>query len=97
MGGASKDQLGPVAHFGDMERNQRHVVRFGLLGPDSVDQLDNTTFEVSHDIAWGLRRRKSTMRLGGSGFRHSLSGEGVGTPIGEIADILRNMDRMGRR
>ena len=95
--GAPKDKFGPIEEFGDMDRNQRYVVLFGHSGrPESIEALDKTTFEVSHDIAWGLRRRKSTMRFGGSGLHYSFSSESVGTPMGEVADILRNMDQPGR-
>ena len=81
---ARRDQFGPIEDFGDMSPGQRYTVMFGSASPQSVDALDVTTFEVSHESTWGIRRRRSTMSFGGSGAQSSLR-EGTATPIGEIA------------
>ena len=89
---APREKFGPVEDFGDMDQDQRYVVLVGSLGPRIVDVLSTTTFVVSHESTWGFRRRKSTIRFGGSGGRSSL-GEGTGTPIGEIAEAVKKQEK----
>ena len=86
---APRGEFGPVEDFGDMDQGQRYVIFVGSPTPHTVDVLDATTFVVSHESTWGFRRRKLTMRFGGSGGRSDL-GEGAATPIGEIAKTLKN-------
>ena len=79
--------------FGDMDRNQQYVILISSPTPESADQLEKTTFEVSHETGiWGFRRRKSTIRVRGSGWRASVE-EGAATPIGEIADTVKKQER----
>ena len=89
---APREQFGPVEDFGDMDRDQRYVFMFGSQTPHSVDVLDQTTFEVSHESTWGFRRRTSTIRFGGSGGRSSLE-VGAATPIGEVAKAIKKHEQ----
>lgn len=89
LGLAPREQFGPVEDFGDMDQGQRYVVLVGSPVPHTVDVLNATTFVVSHESTWGFRRRKSTRRFGGSGGRSDL-GVGAATPIGAIAETVKN-------
>ena len=85
---APRGQFGPVEDFGDMDQGQRYVVLVGSPTPHTIDVLNATTFIVSHESTWGIRRREFTRRFGGSGGRSDL-GEGAATPIGEIANTVK--------
>ncbi len=80
--------LGPIEDFGDMAPDQRYVVFFGSPLPQTVEALDATGFEISHESTWGFRRRRSNMRFGGSGARRSMP-EITATPLDEISQAVK--------
>ena len=89
--------FGPVEDFGDMDRGQRYSVEVDWRrDPDFIgDVLEEITFEVSHESTYGIRRRKSKMRLGGEGVRRSSSEE-ASTPLGRIASAVSRIDQKTR-
>lgn len=99
--GATGDigDFGPVEHFGDMDRGQRFSVAVAGFGSNIVSTLENTTFEVSHEGTWGLRRYRSTLTFGGAGVRRG-SREDASTPLSKIASAVsghgQKLDKIGR-
>ena len=98
-GNTRQDLFGPIGDFGDMAPDQRYVITFGSTSPRTVEVLDKTRFEVSHESTWGLRRRKEPMQFGGSGAQVSLQ-DITATPFGEIAKTLeaqqKELDKIRR-
>ena len=88
-GGDTRQYLfGPIENFGDMAPDQRYVCNFGNASEQTVEVLDTTRFEISHESTWGIRRRRSKMRFGGSGARRSMS-EVTATPFDEISQAVK--------
>ena len=88
-GGNTRQYLfGPIENFGDMAPDQRYVCNFGNASEQTVEVLDTTRFEISHESTWGVRRRRSNMRFGGSGERRSMS-EVTATPFDEISQAVK--------
>lgn len=84
MSTVQAEDFGPVEGFGDMDRDQRYVVPLGSPGSRLAASLDAATFEVSHERNWWFGRRRSTMRLCGSGARRSVRDDAA-TAVGQIA------------
>ena len=86
-GDTRQDLLGPSGDFGDMAPDQRYVIMFGSASPRTVEVLDKTRFEISHEGTWGFWRRRFPMQFGGSGAQASLE-DITATPFGAIAKAL---------
>ena len=80
--------FGPIEDFGDMAPDQRYVCNFGNASAQTVEVLDTTRFEISHESTWGIRRRRSKIRFGGSGARRSMP-EVTATPFDEISQAVK--------
>ena len=87
--------FGPVEDFGDMDRGQCYRVPI-VMGQEQVDSvIERSTFKVSHESTWGFRRRKSTIRFGGSAERYTQ--EDAATSLEAMARELSSIDRKIRR
>ena len=83
-------RFGPVERFGDMDRNQRNTVMIGKGGELLHNYLDKNSFTVSHEPTWGFRKRTSTFKFGGSGWRKTFERDHA-TPLGELVSTVKGI------
>ena len=81
-----------LEEFGDMDRNQRYVMPISSLGPQVVELLDRTVFEVSHESTWGFGRRKTRIHFGRASTYRTI-GEHEAAPEAQVAEEIRRQER----
>ena len=86
--------FGPVEDFGDMDRGQCYRVPVVRANRQLDSVLEGSTFKVSHESTWGFRRRKHTIRFGGSAERYTQ--EDAATSLETMARELSNVTRKMR-